>query len=150
MSAKTTAPSFDAFRLAAAGERIGGEVDARSLPNVAEELAPGEEAVPIAWSIAGGRTVDGRPSLSIGMEGRVPLVCQRCLAAFDWPVSQRTEVVLAKDEAALHALDAELEGEVVLAQGALDALELVEDELVLTLPFAPRHEGECPAATLAR
>jgi uncharacterized metal-binding protein YceD (DUF177 family) len=33
---------------------------------------------------------------------------------------------------------------VILADRQLDAAEMVEDELVLTLPFAPRHEGECP------
>jgi uncharacterized metal-binding protein YceD (DUF177 family) len=32
----------------------------------------------------------------------------------------------------------------VLADQQLDAATMVEDELVLTLPFAPRHEGECP------
>ena len=42
------------------------------------------------------------------------------------------------------SLDAETDGEVILADRPLDAATLVEDELVLTLPFAPRHEGECP------
>jgi len=32
---------------------------------------------------------------------------------------------------------------VVLAQGPLDPAALVEDELVLATPFAPRHT-ECP------
>jgi uncharacterized metal-binding protein YceD (DUF177 family) len=32
---------------------------------------------------------------------------------------------------------------VILADRPLDAATLVEDELVLTLPFAPRHEGGC-------
>ena len=62
----------------------------------------------------------------------------------DWPVSQRTEVLLAHDEGELERLDAETEGEVVLADQQLDAATLVEVELLLTLPFAPRHEGECP------
>jgi uncharacterized metal-binding protein YceD (DUF177 family) len=34
----------------------------------------------------------------------------------------------------------------VLAKAPIDPLTLVEDELVLALPFAPRHgEGECSA-----
>jgi uncharacterized metal-binding protein YceD (DUF177 family) len=38
------------------------------------------------------------------------------------------------------------EAEVVLATARTSAQELVEDELVLTVPFAPRHpEGACPA-----
>jgi len=34
----------------------------------------------------------------------------------------------------------------VLAAGPLDPIELVEDELLLSLPYAPTHaEGECMA-----
>ena len=35
------------------------------------------------------------------------------------------------------------EHEVVSAREPLDPLALVEDELLLTLPFAPRHESDC-------
>ena len=71
-------------------------------------------------------------------------MCQRCLGRLDWPVDQATEVLLAGDERELAALDDASEGEVILADGPLDPAELVEDELVLTLPFAPLHEGPCP------
>ena len=46
----------------------------------------------------------------------------------------------------LARLDDASEGEVLLADRPLEPAMLVEDELVLTLPFAPRHEGECPPA----
>ena len=135
---------FDAFRLAARASSVSGSLDARRLPNVAESLAPGDDPVPIVWSVEGRRSADGRPAIAIDIEGDVPLVCQRCLARMTWPVSQGTEVLLAHDEGELATLDAETEGEVILADQPLDAATLVEDELVLTLPFAPRHEGECP------
>ena len=69
----------------------------------------------------------------------MPLTCQRCLADFEWPIDQATEVLLARDESELAALDADTTLEVVLATGQLGPLTLVEDELVLALPFAPRH-----------
>ena len=135
---------FDAFKLAARASSVSGSLDARRLPNVADSLAPGDDPAPIAWTVEGGASAEGRPAISIAIEGVVPMVCQRCLARMDWPVSQRTEVLLAHDEGELERLDAETEGEVILADRQLDAAEMVEDELVLTLPFAPRHEGECP------
>ena len=135
---------FDAFKLAARASSIPGTLDARRLPNVADSLAPGDDPVPIAWTVEGRRSAEGRPAISIDVEGGVPLVCQRCLARMEWPVSQGTEVLLAHDEDELATLDAETEGEVILADRPIDAATLVEDELVLTLPFAPRHEGECP------
>ena len=135
---------FDAFRLSRRGGTIGGSVDARELPNVAESLTPGDDPVPLRWTIEGHASPEGRPSLAIGIEGSVPLVCQRCLGTIDWPVSQATEVLLAADERELARLDADTESEVILADHPLEPAVLVEDELVLTLPFAPRHEGPCP------
>lgn len=135
---------FDAFKLAARASSVSGSLDARRLPNVADSLAPGDDPAPIAWTVEGGASAEGRPAISIDIEGDVPLVCQRCLAPMAWPVSQGTEVLLAHDEDELATLDAETDGEVILADRPLDAATLVEDELVLTLPFAPRHEGECP------
>ena len=47
------------------------------------------------------------------------------------------------------ALDNDSELEVVLAAAPLDPAELVEDELVLAMPFAPRHPDDaCAAAAL--
>ena len=147
-TARMTAPApdsrFDAFKLARRAGSIAGSVDARHLPNVAESLAPGDDPVPIAWTIEGRKSVEGRPSLGIDLAGSAPLVCQRCLGRVEWPVDQATEVLLAGDERELKALDDASEVEVILADEPLDPAELVEDELVLTLPFAPRHEGACP------
>jgi len=81
------------------------------------------------------------------LKGAVTLVCQRCLADLEWPIDQATDVLLARNEGELAALDADSSLEVVLAQGPVDSIALVEDELVLALPFAPRHaDGECKSA----
>jgi uncharacterized protein len=85
------------------------------------------------------------------LSGSVTLECQRCLADFAWPIDVTTEVLLARDDAELAALDADSSLEVVLASGPLDPLSLVEDELVLTLPFAPRHpDGACDSTMTTR
>ena len=134
---------FDAFDLAAHRGRLEGEIDLMRRPRLADRLAPATLATPIAWNIAGGHDAMGRPTLSVAIEGRVPVVCQRCLQSFDFPVAQRTELLLAREEAELEALDAG-ESEVVLAAAPLDALTLVEDEILLSLPFAPSHaDGQC-------
>jgi uncharacterized protein len=144
MSGKAPETRFDAFKLARHAGTMAGSLDARRLPNLADTLAPGDDPVPIAWSIEGRTGAHGRPSLGIDIAGSAPLVCQRCLGRLDWPVDQATEVLLAADGRELAALDDASEDEVILADGPLDAAELVEDELVLTLPFAPMHAGPCP------
>ncbi len=140
---------FDAFELSAEGGKLAGELDAGTLPRVADQLAVGADAAPIAWRITGGRDAAGRPSLTVRLDGAVPLVCQRCLQPFVAPVAQATDLLLARDEAELARLDVE-EPEVVLANTTLDPRNLVEDELLLSLPLSPRHgEEECAAARRA-
>jgi len=140
---------FDAPRLARERGVIEGSADAHGLPRVADLLSAGP--APIAWRIEGVADASSRPALRIELKGAVTLVCQRCLGDLEWPIDQATEVLLARDESELAALDADSTLEVVLAQGPTDPLTLVEDELVLALPFAPRHcDGECDSTMTIR
>ena len=142
--------TFDAFDLCARRAALEGIVDATTLPRMADGVAEEGGPARVAWRIEGTADALGRPALEIGLDGIVPLECQRCLAPFEGPVAQRTLLLLARDERELARLDGEAEYEVVLASVPLDALELVEDELLLTLPFAPRCERpECVGAATA-
>ena len=139
---------FDALKLSASGESLTGEVDAADLPRVADRLATDAGAAKLAWRLVGCRDGQGRPALTLTLAGSVPLVCQRCLQPFAAIVDQNTALLLARSEAELARLDAD-EIEVVLATQRLDALTLVEDELLLSLPFSPRHpDGECAASPM--
>ncbi len=143
---RTASPAgrFDALQLAARRAELSGQVDAATLPRVADLLADSDRSAAVSSRISGSADESGRPALDVALTGTVPLICQRCLQTFDWPIEQMTRVLVAADERALAQLDEEdAEHEVVLAAAPLDPVELVEDELVLTLPFAPR----CPEAT---
>ena len=148
MVRKGSAQRFDAMRLARERGVVEGRVDARTLPRIADQLT-GPSTVD--WRIEGTSDAAGRLALRVGLRGNVTLECQRCLEDFAWPIDVTTEVLLARDEAELAALDADSSLEVVLAEGPLDPLALVEDELVLALPFAPRHpDGTCDSDTTRR
>jgi uncharacterized protein len=135
---------FDAFRLASGRGAVAGTLDARDLPRLADLLAEDAGPAIVGWRIAGGAAADGHVALTVALEGVLPLTCQRCLGRLDWPVAQRTELLLARDDAELARLDADSDGEVIVAAEPLDPAALVEDELLLTVPFVPRHEGTCP------
>ena len=135
-------PKLDAFRLAHERGVVEGSVDAHRLARVADALADGSAT--LEWRLEGSADAAGRAALEIELTGAVRLTCQRCLDDFEWPIAERTEVLLAHDERELAALDAESSTEVVLAERPMEPLMLVEDELLLALPFAPRHpEGAC-------
>jgi len=135
---------FDAFRLAREHGSLRGNFDAAASERLYDWLAPGE--APVAWSITGTTDTLGRPAIAIELDGSVPMECQRCLTPMQWPVRQRTVALLAASDAEGDALDEGTDDEVLVATAPLDALMLVEDELLLSLPYAPTHaDGECAA-----
>ena len=135
---------FDAFRLAASRGEISGSVEPGRLERLADRVesteGPGGR---VDWAIRGAADEQGRAAINVSIEGTVPLLCQRCLGVLEQPVAQSTMLLLARDDADLVHLDDISGHEVVLASGPIDPVALVEDELLLTLPFAPRHEAEC-------
>lgn len=149
--------SFDAFDMAARQLELDGTIRAVELARVVDQLAalagtasgdPDEGGV-IAWQIAGTTDVLGRPALTVSLDGTVTLECQRCLRPFSWPVAQRTLLLLARDEREQAILDEDDDREVIVAALPLDPRVLVEDELLLTLPFAPHCErSDCVAEGL--
>ena len=146
---KASPARFDALRLARELGVLEGSVEGHALPRVADVLSDGPAS--IAWRIEGTTDASGRPALRVELNGAVTLACQRCLADFEYPIDQATEVLLARNESELAALDADSSLEVVLATGQLGPLTLVEDELVLALPFAPHHpDGDCDSTMTTR
>jgi uncharacterized protein len=133
--------TFNAFELSRDGGTLEGTLDAGALVRLADRVAEGPADV--HWRIVGTRDEAGRPALEIAIEGAVTVTCQRCLSDFAWPVDHRTIAVLAKGEADADALDEASAHEVVIADRPLNPADLVEDELLLTLPFAPMHEHAC-------
>lgn len=138
---------FDAFRLAAGSGELRGSVVPASLPRLAERVTEGPGRVD--WAIRGGADPQGRPAIVVSVKGAVPLECQRCLSLLEQSVEQSTMLLLARSEDDLVQLDGISENEVVLADAPLDPVALVEDELLLSLPFAPRHDADCAPGAAA-
>jgi uncharacterized protein len=73
----------------------------------------------------------------------LPLVCQRCLNPVDVPVKVSRSFRFVADEATAAAEDDQAEEDLLALSRSFDLLELVEDELLMEVPVAPRHEV-CP------
>lgn len=98
-------------------------------------------AEPFAWQVSGGTDRYQRPTLQLTLQGEVEVVCQRCLGSMRLPLQIRTAITLFADEEKLE--DAELEDESIeglVIERELDLLALIEDEILLALPYAPRHD----------
>jgi uncharacterized protein len=100
------------------------------------------------------RRAAGIPVAELTVEGTASLVCQRCLETMQVRVEATTEVGLIATESDASRVPEELEP-VLAPEGRISVGELVEEELLLTLPIVPLHaEGDAcevaPSAPLAQ
>lgn len=143
----TTVDGFEFCRL---GQQLSGATPVGAFGRMTDEAADGNGE--IRWSFAGGRHPKGSPQMVMRVEGAVNLICQRCLSPFAHPVGSETVLVLARDEAEADEVEELMDDEsidVIVGSNALDLLQLVEDEVLLSIPLSPRHEacpGDVPAA----
>ncbi len=98
------------------------------------------------FCVRGEYDAKGRPQLRLVINGVMHLQCQRCLGSIKHAVDIANELRLASDTELGHEIDPEEPGDVIPADVALDVGTLVEDEVLLSLPLAPRHAaGTCSA-----
>ena len=139
---------LDVRRFAAAGAQLAGRAGADELPRlVAAAPLVGDEGA--EWSMRGEQRAGstGAPELWLHLQARarVVLPCQRCLQPMTLPLQAVRAIRFVAGEAEAERLDEELEDDVLAlpARGGVDALALVEDELIFALPLVPCHEA-CP------
>jgi uncharacterized protein len=130
---------LDADRLAEAEADVDFTVPLAELPRLRAQLAN------VAGEVHGRvhfRRVANIPVAQLSMQGTARLVCQRCLGALDVGVEASSEVGLVATEADVNRVPEELEP-VLAPEGRISVGELVEEELLLTLPIVPLHaEGD--------
>lgn len=133
-------PLIDALEFAGNGREIRGEIPIRELSRLDDMLL--DSAGTLAYVVRGAR-INDRDVLQVSLNGVVHLRCQRCLGDLEYPIEVSSRLKLASAEE-LDAVDDEDEDEYIEASSQLDVIGLVEDELLLSLPFAPRHpDGAC-------
>jgi len=89
------------------------------------------------------KDASARPGFVVSASGQIGLVCQSCGEAFEFPVDSQSVVHVARDEAELAGWEDEA-FESIGGDEKTSALELVEDELLLAIPYVPRCE-KCEA-----
>ena len=141
---------LDVGAFAAASGELAGAWPADRLPRLLAATLTPQDGAPrsgITWQVTGERRVlpgaGSQPSLALGADTEVTLECQRCLQPMRVPLHAERRVFFVQGEDAAQALDAESEHDVLALTPALDLADLIEDELLLALPFVPRHE-QCP------
>lgn len=130
---------IDSLSFAREGRSLKGELPVSGLERLHDQLA--EIAGVVVYRLNGRTSRQGMPQLVLEVVGEVPLICQRCLGRLDTPLSIVSVLELIADEADL--TQDELEDDTrdfLVVQKELDVVALIEDEIILGLPTAPRHD----------
>ena len=120
---------------------LQGELPIADLTRVLDMLA--ETASVVRYRVEGRmNTEQNRPQLLLQIDGVLSVCCQRCLEGIDYPVEIRSLLEFVDDEEALTQEEVEDDSRDFLpAQGEVDVVALIEEEIILDLPVAPRHES---------
>jgi len=141
---------IDSLDFARNGRELRGEVPVSEMPRLQDMLAA-PEACPepsrrgsISYIVRGFQDRDGKLKLEVTLDGMCQLRCQRCLNALAYPVKLVSRLLLVQegelDESSVEQDDLDS----ILADSHQDILALLEEEVLLSLPFAPKHPlGAC-------
>lgn len=137
---------IDAFEFARDGARLTRSTPIAQLARLAAGLQGDDPAAggAVDWTADGsvGTTPEGRHALWLDLQLRLaaPMQCMRCLETVVLPIEAQRRFKLERDAGAVDAepLDQDLYDS-VLGSDRFDLLELLEDEALLALPFAPMH-----------
>ncbi|MEN9357026.1 MAG: hypothetical protein RL695_1197 [Pseudomonadota bacterium] len=139
---------IDSLEFARTGRSLSGVVAVAALRRLVDLLA--DDTGELVWSVRGELAVDNtgerRSWLTIAIEGGLRLQCQRCLASMPWHLKVESRLLLmppGRDwpDESLIGFEEGGDADPVEALAEQVLLDLVEDEVLLALPIAPRHES---------
>jgi uncharacterized protein len=115
-----------------------GALPLAAMSRLRESLAAADGAA--RFTVEFGKDGIGIAWLALRVEADLPLLCQRTLEAFMYPVSidQRMGVIATEAEEAGLPSDYE---PLLVANGELSIADVIEDELILALPVVPLKPG---------
>ncbi len=129
----------DAFVFAREGRVLEGTLPLAALERLHDLVV--ETTGEVHFRLCGFKGSRGELMLELQVTGTVSLACQRCLQAisYDLEVDNRLELVPEGADLSQDELEDDTRDFLPVVR-ELDVLELVEDEILLSLPVAPRHE----------
>lgn len=137
-------PLIDGFKFAENGGELRGRCKVAVFSRLQDVLS--SNAGELDYEVTGIADEAGRPALWLRISGPLQLTCQRCLKPLTFGLAVDETLVLARSEAEIEAHPVEPEApDRILAGKEMAVGTLLEDEILLAVPFAPRHEDCEPA-----
>jgi uncharacterized protein len=134
---------IDSLEFARAAQSMSGSLPVASLQRLHDVLFDTDGS--LSYEVRGGCDSRQRPQLELRITGDLDLQCQRCLGLLPYVVDVRNTVLLIPPaEQTSEDIDDAQTADAIEASPELEVTSLIEEEVLLSLPLAPRHaEGEC-------
>jgi uncharacterized protein len=126
--------------------RVEGEIDLACLERLsAMTVNDSHHPQKIKYQLVGSQTKFNLPSLHLSINTVLPVVCQRCLESMQLELALDYDYVLSETEPV--EIEGDEEVDWLETSPNMNLNNLVEDELLIAMPFAPVHQYDCkPAA----
>ncbi|MFZ9962810.1 MAG: YceD family protein [Burkholderiales bacterium] len=134
---------IDTVKFARNGQEMIHSFSVEDLQRVKDIVGDvGEE---IEAKLEGGVLKTGKPFIDLSIKADLPLTCQRCLELMNFELNSSTRFIIAFGKSELTDLSDEPDDvEFLIAEEDADVVAMVEEELLLRLPMAAKHEdGKC-------
>ncbi len=140
---------IDPVRLAKTGAHLHGHMTLAAMTRLVPALQSeaGEAEVDMVFGV----DKEGRAAVNLRLLATVTLICQRCLEPMAYSIDTVRRLGVVGSEAGAERLPSQYEP-LLFAGEPLFLRDLIEDELILSLPLVPRHSDErcAPAASESR
>ena len=106
-----------------------------------QDLLSSQEGT-LNWRLAGSVGDNNKPLLHLQVSGVLSLICGRCLDALAFDLNIDSVFELVADEALLPQEQDDVDDEVdyLVADQHMQVSQLIEDEVLLALPYALKHD----------
>ena len=130
-------PLIDGLEFARSGGRLSGEWPIADFPRLQGSVQAGA----LHYKLAGVPEQHGRPALRLRVAATLQLTCQRCLGPLEHSLQVDTLLLLFGSESEIAAVPVKAEApDCIVATREMAVRDLIEEELLLAIPYAPRHE----------
>lgn len=137
---------IDLFELVRQGRHLEGSFGLQRFKRLLAGLPRQLPDARVNWSLSGSTTIANESFVEVAIRTTLVLECQRCMQLFQWPAVVQSVLQVMASEKALET-DEILVDDVdwVAGSSRFDLLDFLEDELILSVPYVPKHE-QCPTA----
>ena len=138
----------DPWRLLERGQVIQSSFELASMERLCSLLLAEAGKEQASFNLSFHRDEDRRVIVHCEIRANLTLACQRCLEPMSLPVEIDSRLALVQGMAEAEGLPEALDPLMLADDGLLSIRELVEDELLLAIPDAPKHSEEACAVAV--